>query len=253
MNTEEERSDAPGSEASNESQWPALSGVTPYEVARLAIELSKNPEVVTENPTWGDRSLLAVNLLELAQEQLAERQRSPFNLFFNEPLAHWRIERDRRISFYDQLRHEVHWKERSQTALVPLAKVARRITGSKRRKQAMNQLELVLCSLARFDGLPGYVRQDAESWLKSASVPQGHIEFLTGLYADWFTKFYPSALAKAKGEMGGRAKAEKQRNPQPSGEVRTSERTNGSKSVRAQQKRLGHQKRGSFRKKPLDS
>jgi hypothetical protein len=94
MSTEQQGSDAPDSGASEESHLPSLSGVTPYQVARLAVELSKIPGAVTENPTWGDRSLLAIHLLELAQEQLAERQRSPVNRFFNEPLAIWRIERE---------------------------------------------------------------------------------------------------------------------------------------------------------------
>jgi hypothetical protein len=66
-----------------------------------------------------------------------------------------------------------------------------------------------------------------------------------------FEKAYQHSLAKIKGQKGGKAKAEKKSKPQPGREERTRESTNGSKSIGARQKRLGSQKRGTFRKKSL--
>jgi hypothetical protein len=145
-----------------------LHGSRAYEVARLAIELRKIPKVVDENPTWGELSFLAICLLELANEQLGERAQLPVKRFFNKPLVYWRSEKQRRLDLWDYMRRRADWQKRSDSPLLSFAKVARQITHSKRRKQAIHSLQLFLSSLARADLLgdyvPAYVRESAETW-----------------------------------------------------------------------------------------
>jgi len=185
-----------------------LHGSGAYEVARLAIELRKVPQVVDENPTWGELSFLAICLLELANEQLGERAQLPVKRFFNEPLAYWGIERQRRLDLYDHIHSWVDWQERSNSPPLPFAKVAKQITHSQRTKRAIHYLEQSLSFLAKADSLPDYVRKSAEAWLQHAIVPKEQVEFLSEWYAE-FQKLSRSALAREKGRKGGLATAAK--------------------------------------------